>query len=450
MRGALALAVVLAAWPSAADRPTPVEVGGLSPEAGPPGTVVRVAGKGFVSGTTVLVGGRTAALRRLTTTEIRFVVPAEAADGRVLLRVPGSASDIPAGTFGIDRPFAATGLAPAEGAPGARIEITGTGFLPGDRVRLGDRPAAVFERSATRLVVEVPVGALSGPFVVEREGASTRTARFVVRVPAAPPPAAPARPEATPPPPPAPEPQPPPSITSFTPSAGPAGTRVRISGTAFGPDARVLYGDRALAILGRDGATELTVAVPPDARQDAPFVIRSHGRDTRSGAYFEVRVPPALTSLSPTAGPPGTRVTIHGTSLSGREEIYLGATPVPVLERRADALIAEIPAGAASAPLVVALDGARLPTPFAFEVLAPIVLSSFAPDSGPPGTEVKILGRFGAATTVRYGNLLCVVKSRAPGRLVVVIPDAARAKDYLWVEDLAQRVRAADRFTVTR
>lgn len=449
MRAGPAIAIVVLAAPAGAE---PIAVGGLSPDAGPPGTVVRLSGTGFASGMTVVVGGRPAALRRLAPTEIRFVVPADAADGQVLLRVPGS-DDVPAGTFAIERPLAATGMAPAEGPPGSRVEIFGTGFLPGDRVCYGDRPVAVLERSATRLVVEVPVGARSAAFTVERDGASTRTERFVVRLPAAPPPVAPPAPTAAPPAPTAAPAAPaatPLAITSFTPTAGPAGTRVRIAGTAFGPDARVLFGDRPLAIAARDGTTDLTVAVPADARANAPFVVRSHGREVRSGAYFEVQVAPTLVSLSPTAGPAGTRIVVRGKGLTGREELYLGGAALAVVDRRGDALLAEIPAGAAGGPLVLALDGETHPTPFAFEVLAPLVVSSFAPDAGPPGTEVRILGRFGAAPTVRYGTILCAVKSRAPGRLVVVIPDAARAKDYLWIEDLAQRVRAAEPFTVTR
>jgi hypothetical protein len=442
----LAIAVLVVASSAAA-----AEVTGLAPATGPPGTVVVVTGNGFVPGTIVLVDDRIAAVRGLVPTAIRFVVPIEATDGRVVVRVPGSAADIPAGTFAIERPFAATGVSPAEGPPGARVDIAGTGFLPGDRVRLGDRPAVVIERSPVRLVVEVPAGALSAPFVIERAGAQARTARFVVRVPAS---AAPAAPPAPAPPPPAPAPPPPappsPSITSFSPSAGPAGTRVRLAGTGFDADARVLYGDRPVAILARAGTTELTVLVPADARAGAPFVVRSRGREVRSGAYFDLAVPPALVAVSPTAGPPGTRIAIEGRNLGGREELYLGDAPLPVLDRRGDRLVAEIPAGAASGPLVLDVGGERRPTPFTFEVLPPLVVASFAPDSGPPGTEVRIVGRFGAATTVRYGTLPCAVKSRAPGRLVVVIPDAARAHDYLWVEDLAQRVRAADPFRVTR
>jgi IPT/TIG domain len=233
------------------------------------------------------------------------------------------------------------------------------------------------------------------------------------------------------------------AVAEFAPTGGPPGTRVVLSGTAFGADTRVVYDGRSLPILARDGTTRLTVAVPLTAKKAAPFVVRSRGQEVRTGAYFELALPPAIESLSPTAGPPGTRITVRGLRLT---ELYLRDAPLPILDHRDDVLVAEIPPGAASGPLSVA-PGVR--TPFSFEVVPPLEIASFVPESGPPGGAVTLAGRFGAQAAVRYGTLPCRVRSRAAGRLVIVVPAAARARDYFWVEDLGQRVRAAAPFTVT-
>ena len=233
------------------------------------------------------------------------------------------------------------------------------------------------------------------------------------------------------------------TVAQFAPSGGPPGTRVVLTGTAFGPDVKVRYDDGPASILARDGTTSLTVAVPLGAGKSAPFVVRSRGEEVRTGAFFELALPPSIESLTPTAGPPGTKITVRGRRLG---ELYLGDAPLPILDQHDDVLVAEIPAGAASGPLLVA-PGVR--TPFSFEVVPPLEIGSFAPESGPPGAAVTLLGRFGAQVAVRYGTLPCRIQSRAAGRIVIVVPAAARARDFFWVEDVGQRVRAAAPFTVT-
>ena len=233
------------------------------------------------------------------------------------------------------------------------------------------------------------------------------------------------------------------AVAQFAPTGGPPGTRVVLTGTGFGPDVKVRYDDAPVSILARDGTTSLTVAVPLTASKAAPFLVRSGGQEVRTGAFFELELPPSIDSLTPTAGPPGTKITVRGRRLS---ELYLGDAPLPILDRHDDVLVAEIPAGAASGPLSIA-PGVR--TPFSFEVVPPVEIGSFAPEAGPPGSMVTLLGRFGAQVAVRYGTLPCRVQSRAAGRIVFVVPAAARAQDFFWVEDLGQRVRTTVPFTVT-
>src|SRR5262249_59004489 len=97
-----------------------------------------------------------------------------------------------------------------------------------------------------------------------------------------------------------------PTLASFEPSEGPPGTRVVLRGSGFGADARVLFGERPLPVRDRDGTSGLTVRVPTDARAGAAFVVRTRGGEVRSGSYFALRLPPAITGVPPTVGPPRT------------------------------------------------------------------------------------------------------------------------------------------------
>ena len=106
-------------------------------------------------------------------------------------------------------------VAPGSGSVGTGVTISGTGFSPTpsqNTVTFNGTSVTVTASTATQIVTTVPAGATTGLIAVTAPaGSATSPTAFTVTGPGAP------------------------TITSFTPSVGPPGTAVTISGTNFEP-----------------------------------------------------------------------------------------------------------------------------------------------------------------------------------------------------------------------
>jgi hypothetical protein len=239
----------------------------------------------------------------------------------------------------------------------------------------------------------------------------------------------------------------PPTITRFAPAGGPPGTRVTLTGVGFAPDVRVAYGTRPLAILGRPSPGSLTLAIPSDATERAPFVVSTRGGSTQSGAWFELELPAVVTTMTPTSGPPETPITIRGNGFHGDEHLRAGSEDLAVVERQRWGIVVKGPRRSGALTLVSA--GRSVPLPFRFDVTTAFGIESFAPAAGPPGTRVTLRGPgTGGAARVLYGDLPCAIVERGAGEIVVAIPPGAAGEDAFVVESLAERARSADRYRV--
>ncbi len=401
---------------------------GMLPLSGPPGSTVALIGGGFGPDDRVTYGDHEARVLRILHDRIEVEVPHGARLARpFVVRGPRGEAATPT-AFKLIHAAAIRDFKPGGGPPGIRVTIRGNGFFPGDVVMLGGRQLPVERVGRDSLVVVIPEGARSDLFVLVRDGRTVAAAGrpFIVEAPRVPP-----------------------IVGSFTPTGGPPGTRVTLTGAAFTPDVRVAYGNQALPILARQGQHALTVEVPRSALASAPFVVGNDAGETRSGAWFELHVAAIVESLSPTSGPPLTIFQVRGQGFRGDEVFYLGGARLRTVERRPDGYLVQVPAGAASGVLAFDSWGKRVRTPFRFDVLANPAVRWFGPTSGPAGTVVAIRGEnlFGA-TQVYYGGLPCRVVRRDRDELVVEIPPAAQGADYLWVEVGGQRARSAMPFRV--
>lgn len=160
-----------------------------------------------------------------------------------------------------------------------------------------------------------------------------------------------------------------------SPSSGPPGTRVRISGAKFHENVEVYYGDVPMQIL-RVGGRDIDAVIPPDVRGDHfIYVIDNTGRartsyrfDLQRGPYrrpyerryeherpynrpeAEPRYQPqpepwgAERSLEvmPPYGQPGSQVLIRG-RFAEDAAVYYGRVPMRVLRRGPNYIVAEIP-----------------------------------------------------------------------------------------------------------
>lgn len=250
-----------------------------------------------------------------------------------------------------------------------------------------------------------------------------------------------------------------PIVDSFAPTGGPPGTRVTITGSDLGPDLRVAYDGESLPVVARAADREITVVVPRTATRSAAFVLAGRAGATRSGAYFQLALPAALDSLSPTSGPPGTPITIKGRGFHGDESFRFGDAPAhahaPAPEPEPARVLERQPWGVRlAAPehggaLSYTSAGQTVATRFTFDVTASITVASLSPTVGPPGTEVILRGPgLDGAVRVLYGGLPCPLVRRAHDELVVAVPKSAAGEDAFTIEGLGQRVRSADTFRV--
>ena len=107
----------------------------------------------------------------------------------------------------------------------------------------------------------------------------------------------------------------PPAITAFTPTSGPVGTTVTLSGSGFSGATAVTLSGVAVA-FSVNSDTQITATVLPGATS-GPISITTLGGTTTSSTSFTVIPAPAITALTPTSGPVGSIVVLSGTGFTG-------------------------------------------------------------------------------------------------------------------------------------
>ena len=119
-----------------------------------------------------------------------------------------------------------------------------------------------------------------------------------------------------------PPPPPVPTITSFTPASGPVGTAVTITGTGLTGATDVSFGTVPASSFTVDSDTQITALVP--AGFDKAIILVTTPGGTAKSVGMNFRVPPSITSFTPTSGPVGTAVTITGSVFSGATAVKFG------------------------------------------------------------------------------------------------------------------------------
>lgn len=301
---------------------------------------------------------------------------------------------------------------PSAGPPGSQIELIGRHFGYQSQVFLGDQQMRVIDRHPNRWTLEVPAGARSGSILLRTPQGTYSGPRF--RVTAA---------------------RPAPQISGLEPSSGPPGSEVTIVGTNFssrlGDNQVTLAGERV--VVRSATPSEIRVLVPTGARS-GPFEVRVDGSMTAAQSpRFEVSVGLAITAIEPPRAPAGANVLLRGSGFSPRRNdnrVTLAGRRVRVLTASPTELMVRLPnRGVASGRFEVSVRGAGSATSPQFEVAEPVVVQSFAPTSGPPGTDVMIqgsgFGRDVRQVQVSMGPQQLRVRSVTPNQIRVMVPNGA-------------------------
>ncbi len=118
-----------------------------------------------------------------------------------------------------------------------------------------------------------------------------------------------------------------------------------------------------------------------------------------------------VTGFSPSAGGPGTEVTVNGTGLQNTFFVYFGSTEASgeVLARGANSVVARVPPNALTGQISIFINGGGFATSLGIFVTTPR-LQEFTPLSGAPGTLVTISGvNFGTGQFGSRGNVTSVL-----------------------------------------
>jgi type IV pilus biogenesis protein CpaD/CtpE len=226
-------------------------------------------------------------------------------------------------------------------------------------------------------------------------------------------------------------------ITSFTPTSGPAGTVVTVSGRGLHCVSRITVGGAAATQITTtiDNQTSLSFTVPADAVTGVVTLTSSAG-SASSSERFTVTIPaPTISGFSPTSGAPGTVITVTGTNLTGATQVTIGGVAAQFTVNRDGSVSVTVPSGAVTGVISITTGGGTATsgrTTFTVLAAAPTI-SSFSPSSGTAnstitlqgtnltGTTQVAVGGVGASFTVnRDGSLTITVPSGTQGGVIVV------------------------------
>ncbi|UOQ98716.1 FG-GAP-like repeat-containing protein [Hymenobacter sp. 5317J-9] len=165
-----------------------------------------------------------------------------------------------------------------------------------------------------------------------------------------------------------------PTIAGFTPTNGPVGTVITITGTSLGSVTTVTIGGVSVPFT-IVSATQITITTTP-ATATGPVVV-SGLSGVATGATFTVPVP-AISSFTPASGAVQRVVTVAGQYFGGTTAVRFNGTLAPGFAVQGGTqLTVPVPAGATSGAISITTPSGTATSPTAFVVVPnPVQLSS--------------------------------------------------------------------------
>jgi hypothetical protein len=218
----------------------------------------------------------------------------------------------------------------------------------------------------------------------------------------------------------------PPVVHGFSPTSGPAGTAVVLTGENFTGTTSVRFNGTAASFSVASG-TRIDTAVPTGATSGRIGVTTPSGTAT-SAMSFIVTHPPTVAAFSPSSGPVGTPVTVTGSHFSGAASVHFNGAAAQFSVVSDGRIDARVPAGATTGRISVATPAGTASSATAFRVTRPPVIQSFTPSLGIVLTPVTIHGRFfTGATSVKFSGVHALFTVLGDETILTAVPFGARS-----------------------
>jgi photosystem II stability/assembly factor-like uncharacterized protein len=220
-----------------------------------------------------------------------------------------------------------------------------------------------------------------------------------------------------------------PAIDNFSPTSGPIGTSVTITGTNFSsiPANNIVNFNGVTATVMASTTTSITAIVPATSTGK----IRVTVNEITAVSDTDFSVAPAIESFSPTSGPLGTFVTIKGTNFSSipaNNIVKFNGVTATVTASTSTSITAIVPA-TSTGRIQVTANGLTAVSSADFASQSQPTISSFLPVSGPIGTSVTIMGTnfntTAANNIVIFGATRADVTAATATQLTVTVPKGA-------------------------
>ncbi|MBI5800674.1 MAG: DUF11 domain-containing protein [Verrucomicrobia bacterium] len=339
---------------------------GFTPTSGGPGTTVTITGTDLSTASQVKFGNSptAASFNPPSATQITAVVPVDALTGPISVTVSaGSLSS--SGTFTVSPRV--DSFSPAIGNIGTLVTIFGANFISGQTtVRFGSvQAAAPSVTAANQLVATVPAGAVTSPISVSTfAGTNTTPTNFVISGTAI--------------------------ITGFTPTLGPTGSVVIISGGDFTGATAVKFNGTNAAGFTVTAASQISATVQAAASTGPISITTPNGTVTSSSNFVVSGLAPIVTGFSPIGGKAGDPVVITGINFTTATNVtFNGITAVGSVTSDTQ-ISATVPTGATTGPIRVINPAGTNATGSNF-IIGPFI-TGFSPVAAQVGSQVVVEG----------------------------------------------------------
>lgn len=390
--------------------PNPV-IAGLNPSSAQVGAQIQVNGSGFGAtqgSSTVTFNGYTATVASWADNQIVVTVPAFGYTSTPVSVTVGGVKATSITNFTVAAP-AVTGISPSAGASGTQVTVTGAGFKAtkgSNSVTFNGATASVVSWSDTQIVATAPTGT-TGPVTVYVDGAaSNQNVIFTY---------------------------PDPVISGLSPTSGPVGTHLQITGTGFG----ATQGNSTVIFNGSYGGTvlswadtQIVVSVPYFGNPTGSVYVRVGGVQTTASDTFTL-LGAFISGVSPTSGAVGTQVTISGSGFGttqGSNYVTLNGTTASVSNWSDSQIAATVAAGTTTGPVRAVIGYISSNSDVVFTMPNPVV-STLSPQKAPVSSPVQVNGSgFGASqggSTVTFNGTTATASSWSDTQITATVPSGA-------------------------